>query len=173
MTDTTGGQGAAGDGKQERRPLRQRVAGGWNSLNVAGKAVVIGGAAITVVAGLVVLASIRASDDDPELESSEGIPAPVNNRRYTNASGGYVQCTHGPCSKKMDRRITIHDCCGRCQYSSYQDCWARSRSAYTGPGRFAHNYFETLLSPGVCADCGEPRKGHWVLDGAETTVLDD
>ncbi|WP_331723428.1 hypothetical protein [Streptomyces atratus] len=173
MTDTTTDPAAD---EQRRMPLRQRVAAGWGSLNVAGKAVVIGGVVITVVAGLVVLAAARASDVDPEFESSEDLPAPVNSRqprRPTNASGGYYQCTHSPCSKKMDPRITIHDCCGRCQYSSYQDCWARSRSAYTGPGRFAHNYFETLLSPGVCADCGEPRKGHWVLDGAETTVLDD
>lgn len=172
MTDTT--DPAADDsehGKDARKPLRQRVADGWNNLNVAGKVVVIGGVAITVFAGLVVLANIRGSDDEPEPESSKDTPAPVNNRRYTNASGGYAQCTHGPCSKKMDPRITIHDCCGRCRYSRYQDCWARARDAYTGPGSFAHNFHEALLYPGVCTVCEEPLKGHWVLDGAETRII--
>ncbi|MFJ3709994.1 hypothetical protein [Streptomyces sp. NPDC090053] len=174
MSDTTvPADDESEPGKHKRKPLHQRVADGWNGLNVAGKVVVIGGAAITVAVGLVVLASIRASGDDPEFESSEGIPARVNDRRPTNASGGYYQCTHGACSKKMDPRITTHDCCGRCRYSSYQDCWAISHRAYDGPGNFAHDYFETLLFPGVCATCEEPRKGHWVLDGGQTRVLVD
>jgi hypothetical protein len=31
---------------------------------------------------------------------------------------------------------------------------------YSGPGSFAHTYFEALLRPGICDTCGEPPEAH-------------
>lgn len=182
MTDTTDDQAPepTPDPEDTQRSLRRRVADRWNSLNVAGKAVVIGGVVITVVGGIIVLAGARRSSAGPECdddsdgndESNDDSPVvPELIRRVTNHIGGYVLCSHGPCTKKMRPSITGHDCCGRCRTSRSRDCSEVARRDYDGPGGFAHDYFEGLLFPGVCVTCGEPPEGHWVLDGAATRLL--
>ncbi|MYS39157.1 hypothetical protein GT025_34060 [Streptomyces sp. SID4920] len=139
----------------------------------------VGGVLIAVVGGLAVLAAARATttdvtpgDNEADTDGQSGRRPPFNAaRRPTNGSGGYNQCTHSGCKKKMDRRIIGHDCCGRCQTSRFQDCWEASLRLYDGPGRFPHDFFGTLLNPDTCADCGEPTEGHWVLDGGQTHVM--
>lgn len=76
----------------------------------------------------------------------------------TNHAGGYTVCSHVGCSKKVNPTISSHDCCGRC--SAGRSCLGEAQGSYSGPGSFAHDYWETLLSPGACATCGEPQTAH-------------
>lgn len=178
MTDTTDEQPpeptAALD--EAQRPLRQRVADRWNGLNVAGKAVVVGGVVLTVAGGLVLLAKARASVDGPERDGSDHAgdgdetTGRQDYRYWTNHAGGYYVCRHQGCSKKRNRSITGHDCCGRCETSRIRKCSEVAERSYDGPGSFLHDYREGMLFPGVCVTCGRPPEGHWVLDGAETRL---
>ena len=79
---------------------------------------------------------------------------------FVNVPNGmsYLGCEHSGCSKKVNPSITDHDCCGRCSQgrAHLQD----AANSYSGPGTFFHGYWETLLQPGACATCGEPRAAH-------------
>ncbi len=165
MTDSI----TAGDGdhsEPDKRPLRQRVTDRWNGLNVAGKAVVVGGVVMAVVGGLVLLADARASTDDPAQGDDQDIgnetTSPQDYRYWTNHAGGYYVCRHQGCSKKARPTVTSHDCCGRCWTG--RDCLAAALEAgqrnYTGPGGFVHTYREGILAPGICTACGEPAEAH-------------
>lgn len=175
MTDTTDEQPpeptAALD--EAQRPLRQRVADRWNGLNVAGKAVVVGGIVLAAAGGLLMLAYARASTDDPDQnDDDQGNGNATPDRQYV-AQGTrvlYVRCSHWACTKKMRPAITGHDCCGRCETSRIRKCSEAAERSYDGPGSFLHDYREGMLFPGVCVTCGEPPEGHWVLDGAATRL---
>ncbi|MFB8203059.1 hypothetical protein [Kitasatospora purpeofusca] len=145
----------------ENRPLRQRIADGWNGLGPAGKAgAIIVGA--VVVLGAVFARAASHANADIVMEAEETEPLVGG---WTNHAGGYLTCGHMGCSKKANPTITGHDCCGRCRDSRWRDCWGAAQSSYDGPGYHAHNYFETILHPGVCADCDEPSDVHqWVYD---------
>lgn len=77
---------------------------------------------------------------------------------WTNHDGGYIVCSHVGCSRKASSTIVDHDCCGRCSAGS--SCLVDAQGSYAGPGGFAHDYWETVLSPGECATCGESRAAH-------------
>ncbi|MGC4966291.1 hypothetical protein ACLQ2H_09760 [Streptomyces globisporus] len=178
MTETAGEQPVqpmAKPDKDSQGSQRRRFANRWNGLSVAGKAVVIGGAAIALVGGFIVLAA-RASSVGPEHDDSESNGesdasrpvVPELTRRVTNHMGGYVLCSHEPCTKKIRPSITGHDCCGRCRTSSIRKCAEVAQRDYDGPGSFPHEYWESPLFPDACITCEEPPEGHWVLDGAAT-----
>lgn len=79
------------------------------------------------------------------------------------SSAGYYVCSHGACSKKADPFVTDHQCCSRCLPA--RRCREEAARAYTGPGDWAHDYFETLMYPGVCDTCDEPPEAHpWIYD---------
>lgn len=149
------------EGSDGGKPLRQRIADGWNRLGPAGKAgvIVIGSVAAAMVAGLFASSNTRATAGD-EVEEEDTDPP---TRWWTNHAGGYYVCSHQGCSKKVNPTIFGHDCCGRCWPG--RDCLSAAQRDYDGPGGFAHNYFEVLLRPGVCEVCGEPPKAHpWEFD---------
>lgn len=118
----------------------------------------IGGVAAAVVGGFFALSNTRASAAGPGRDSCDAITDPFEVRRWTNHAGGYYVCSHTGCSKKVNKTITDHDCCGRC--SRGWDCLRAAQRDYDGPGGFSHTYFEGLLRPGVCTVCGEPPEAH-------------
>jgi hypothetical protein len=123
---------------------------------------VIGGVVVAVVGGIVVVAlsNARGTAADPDRDDSDDSTAkePVT-RMYTNHAGGYYQCSHWGCSKKINHMyMTDHDCCGRC--SRGRECIKAAASEYDGPGGFPHAYFEGVMTPGVCSICGEGPEGH-------------
>ncbi|MFI0218793.1 hypothetical protein [Streptomyces lydicus] len=148
------------EGSDGGRPLRRRIADRWNGLGRVGKVgVLIGGVAVAAVGGLLTLSNGRVTAAAAVEEEDTDPPVSL----WTNHAGGYCVCSHQGCSKKVDPTIFGHDCCGRCR--SGRDCLSAAQRDYDGPGGFAHNYFETFLSPGVCDVCGEPPKAHpWVFD---------
>ncbi|WP_445519462.1 hypothetical protein [Streptomyces sp. NEAU-174] len=124
--------------------------------------IVIGGVAVVVVRGIFIAFSNTHATAAAVVDEEDTDPP---TRSWTNRAGGYYVCSHTGCSKKVDPTIFGHDCCGRCRRSRWQDCPGAERRAYDGPGGFAHNYFESLLRPGVCTVCGEPPEEHpWVFD---------
>ncbi|MFD7867352.1 hypothetical protein [Streptomyces sp. NPDC059783] len=174
MTDTTN---PAAD-EPGSSPLRRRVADRWNSLNIAGKALVVGGVVITVVGGLILLAHAASPDHDDFEPNDDGFAydtnsiAPAPSHQYVgHGDFTYPKCSHEACIKKMDPRITGHDCCGRCRTSKIRDCHGATQRDYDGPGGFPHDYYEGLLFPGVCVVCDGPPERHLILDGACTRPL--
>ncbi|MFD8421031.1 hypothetical protein [Streptomyces sp. NPDC059466] len=129
--------------------------------------VVIGGVAVAV-AGVILIAlsnprGTASSAPEEEEEAEEDSDLPVS-RWWTNHAGGYFECSHMGCSKKVDPTIFGHDCCGRCRPG--RECQSAAQRDYDGPGGFAHNYFEAVLYPGICDVCDErPEAHHWVFDG--------
>lgn len=148
------------EGSNEPRPVLQRIAETWNLLRPVAKAgvIVIGTVAVMAVKSLLALADTHATATDSVEDDANLIT-----RWRTNHAGGYYVCTHNGCSKKVNPTIFGHDCCGRCRLG--RDCLSAAQRDYDGPGGFAHNYFETLLYPGVCDTCEEPAEAHlWVFD---------
>jgi hypothetical protein len=82
----------------------------------------------------------------------------TGDRSWTNHAAGYYVCGHIGCSKKANRIIVDHDCCGRCNQGRLH--LNEAMVNYDGPGAFAHKYWEALLSPGVCATCGVAPGSH-------------
>lgn len=120
------------------------------------KKLAVAAKAALLLGGLALLAARTASRPDNDTESD---PRPYGHGGFTNHGGGYTNCWHSGCAKKVNPMIhRNHDCCGRCQNG--RDCSRASRLAYDGPGTSAHNYFATLLNPDVCNDCGEPPEAH-------------
>ncbi|MBD0844775.1 hypothetical protein [Streptomyces sp. TRM68416] len=150
------------EGSDGKKPLRRRIADGWNGLGGAGKLAVIGGVVVAVVGGIVAVAlsNPRAADLDPDCDDSDDSTdqEPVT-RMYTNHAGGYYRCSHKGCSKKINHiYMTDHDCCGRCWIG--RDCMTVAASECDGPGGFPHTYRDALLFPGVCTICDERPEGH-------------
>ncbi|MDH6604446.1 hypothetical protein M2164_000081 [Streptomyces sp. SAI-208] len=148
------------EGSDEARPVRRRLVEAWNLLRPGAKAgvIVIGTVAAIAVKSLLAPADTHATAADAVEDDADMI-----SRRWTNHAGGYFVCTHMGCAKKVNPTIFGHDCCGRCRLG--RDCLGTAQRDYDGPGGFAHNCFETLLSPGVCATCEEPAEAHrWVFD---------
>jgi len=119
----------------------------------------IGVVAAAVARGIVappttrVIAAAAAEDEDTNPPT----------RSWTNHAGGYYECSHQGCRKKVNPTIFGHDCCGRCWRG--RDCRSAAQRDYDGPGGFAHTYFEGILFPGVCTVCGEPPEAHpWEFD---------
>jgi hypothetical protein len=138
--------------------FRQRIAAGWSRVGPAAKIAVIVLTTV-VVKSFIAAADARARETAAAGEDNAGPPT----RRWTNHAGGYYLCDHGGCSKKVDPTIFDHDCCGRCRQG--RDCSRAAQRDYDGPGTFAHNYFQGILSNGVCGDCGEPPEAHpWAFD---------
>ncbi|MFC9164385.1 hypothetical protein ACFTZ8_26670 [Streptomyces fungicidicus] len=168
--DTTPRPSSGGDSPElpaedmgEEKPLLRRIGDRWNSLGLAGKAVVIGGA---VVGGVIVLARIGAiasgsgsdCNQDSTDDSSGDRTAQGEEQRWSTNAGGYWHCTHIGCTKKANPTILGHGCCGRCRLG--RECLKAAQRDYDGPGGFAHNFFDTWLNPGVCMTCGEGPEAH-------------
>ncbi|MFD6802794.1 hypothetical protein [Streptomyces cyaneofuscatus] len=146
----------------EEKLLLRRIGDRWNSLGLAGKAVLIGGA---VVGGVIVLARIGAfvsgSGSDGSRDSTDeriGDRTGQGEQRWSTNASGYWHCTHMGCTKKANPTILGHGCCGRCQPG--RECLKVAQRDYDGPGGFAHNFFDTWLHPGVCNTCGEGSEAH-------------
>jgi hypothetical protein len=154
--------GSPPEGSDGRRPLLRRIADRWNGLGPAAKAgvfVVCGVAAVGVRAFLA--PSNSRATAEAAVEEEPDLPV----RWLTNHAGGYYQCSHRPCGKKVNPTIMDHDCCGRCQSSRVRDCSGAAQRDYDGPGSFAHNYFEVPVRLGICEDCGESPEAHpWEFD---------
>lgn len=103
------------------------------------------------------ISMLGGNDDASESDSTSSEPA-QSHRAWANQSGGYMVCSHFGCTKKVDWQILNHDCCGRC--SQGRTCRTKVADDYAGPGTFAHKYFETMFSPGLCDVCGEPPEEH-------------
>ena len=150
--------------------LRRRIAARWTGLGPTAKAgvIVLGGVATTVAAGiLIALSNSRATaaadaDEEMGIDVGEEHTEPLV-KTWTNHAGGYFTCSHRGCAKKVTPYITGHDCCGRCRQARWDDCTGAAQRDYSGPGSFAHNYFEALLYPGICATCSEPPEAHTVV----------
>lgn len=139
------------------KALRRRIADSWNSLTPAGKAAVLGGAA---VATLKVLAALSDARTTPASNDTTTPVKPDTEGFWTNHAGGYYVCSHQGCTKKKKPSITSHACCGRCRTSWLRDCLTVAQRDYDGPGNFFHTFFETLVNPGVCSVCGEGPDAH-------------
>ncbi|MEW2290225.1 hypothetical protein [Streptomyces sp. NPDC047841] len=139
----------------ERKPLHRRIADGLAPVGKAGL-ILLG-----LVATVAVSRALTPSNTAATKTEEEDTDPP--NRWWTHHAGGYYECGHQGCRKKVDPTIMTHDCCGRCRAG--RNCLSAAQRDYDGPGGFAHNYFEVQVRPGVCDVCDEPPEAHlWVFD---------